>query len=138
MSHRYLKIKVCELGEEVRIIKRNMQATKRKYKKLEAKQKFAAAEKEKAIFWGYHFHKVFGSNQYLENRSSQLAYAYLRGKKYRQVEQKTNPLYFIDDNKRIYLNYPFNVMESRIVRMVNDFGPNAVSLNDIRRWLVAE
>lgn len=79
----YLKVKIKSLAEEARIIRhqeRSFKARARAAKKTETKQALYGT------FWGLKGHRIVDVRN--EQRSTLLAYGFIRGRRYSQLEQK--------------------------------------------------
>ena len=124
----YLKIKIKSLAEEAIIIRNE----ERKWKKrgLDAKrnQKQEKSDKFYDTFWGLREHREGIVRE--ENRAASIAYAYIRGKSYEQIEKNLGP-----NNKAVYygkyrnrFSYGQHISRSdvlflRAARLVQKYGP---------------
>lgn len=72
----YLKVKIASLAAEAKIIR----AMEKKYRRS------AEGSTRRRIFWGLRDHRT--SDVRREARSAQLAYGFLRGRTYRQIERE--------------------------------------------------
>lgn len=133
MSTVYLKIKIKSLAEEARIIRKEESHYKQKRRMYMEKQGFEEKYKTSdTIFWSLRDHRRQPVGT--ESRVALLAYGYLRGRKYRQMETPPkkegkcpNPL------------HTFNL--SRLVDLVVKYGPikdrDAVS-TALTKWVKEE
>ena len=87
MSITYLKVKIKSLAEESKIIRKEEWKAKKQYRYWANKQ---GGEREyrtaNDLFWGLRNHRHAPVGR--ESRSALLAYGYLRGLKYSQIETK--------------------------------------------------
>jgi hypothetical protein len=85
MSHKFLKIKIKYMANEAQIIRFEENKTKKEYRYLSAKQgredEYQRALKE---FWDMRHHRTFDLRR--ESRSTLVAYGFIRGKSYANVE----------------------------------------------------
>jgi hypothetical protein len=141
MSYRFLKVKIKNLGDEIKDIKLEEFKSKKSYRRLKARQGFEEAhQKEVSLFWKFRGKREECS---LEARDSHLAYAFLRGQTYRTVENNGNPVhkwYWSYDKKQHIPIYSIDL--SNIASMVNRFGDlhgdDRVDELVIERWILAE
>lgn len=90
----YLKIKICSLAEEAKIIKRE----EHRWWKLTGKKEIYGKDPNEYLFTKSLFKKdhplVFGLREHrihvvrTECRSANIAYGYMRGRAYKQIEHK--------------------------------------------------
>lgn len=85
MSIKYIKVKIKSLAVEAKIIRHEEHAAKQQSRFLKAigspEAEYAAARK---LFWGLRDHRTIDVRT--EARASLIAYGFLRGKRYRQIE----------------------------------------------------
>lgn len=94
MSTIYLRVKIKDLGEEARSIKLEELKRKKRNRKIFLKTGINPNDggivdhkyRTDDVFWGLRHHRVWDVRR--EARASQLAYAFLRGRSYRQVEKE--------------------------------------------------
>lgn len=108
----YLKIKICSLAEEAKIIRRHE-------RRLKAKPR-APGELPPAAWWGLNSHRRFDVRT--EQRAALLAYGFLRGRRYRQIEAKCHEP---PDWKRV-------------CQLVDKFGGMSDDKNKLAEWAKAE
>lgn len=118
-----LKIKSIHLGEEAKIIKRHERAMKAKAKWLRNNAQAENAAKTAKILSNLHEHRVKDVRN--ENRATFLARAYLENRAYATVEQKR-----LVNKEQIFTN----IILPRVVKMVNKYGEQTVTLADIVKW----
>lgn len=118
-----LKIKSKHLSKEAQIIRFEERKIKRRARELRAEQKHETADLMMRTHKNLQNHRTWDVRN--ENRATYLARAYLAGKDYKSVEQSRKP-----EN-----NYTFHVyIVPRIKSMVNKYGPNEVTTDDIVTW----
>lgn len=123
----YLKIKIMSLAEEAIVIRNEENKWRKKAKKARDKQLNGYAENHESIYWGLRCHSE-GIVRF-ENRAASLAYAYIRGKTYEQVEQ--NPGYMNYTQAFVYepkFATSQRITKSdqlflRVARLVQKYGP---------------
>lgn len=119
----YLKVKAKSLMEEARIIREE----ERKLKKIPWEKR----RNEYKYSWGSHFtDPINGLNLHRkwdvrnEARATHLARAFLKGKKYKQVEPKCK-----DPHMRDHYILP------RIVKMVQKYGDKKFTKDHVKNWV---
>lgn len=81
----YLRIKIISLAFEAKAIRRDEKYYLAKARRRAAAQK--SGDQAKEIFWGLRRHRIIDVRR--EARASYLAYGFLRGRTYKQLEAKT-------------------------------------------------
>jgi hypothetical protein len=140
MSIKYLKVKIKSLAVEGTIIRKEEHKAKKQYRYLKL---IAGKEKEYqealGTFWGLRHHRTADVRN--EARAAQWAYGYLRGKRYRQVESKSNigKRYSIKENHYFYIHGDIHAyIIPRVVKLVNKYGHTKVEASHIEEWLTFE
>lgn len=114
----YLKVKIKSLAEEAKIIRAmEKKATKRNWTHVEPRLGY-----EFKIANGLHYHRTHDVRN--EARASQLAYGFLRGKKYATLEIPK----VVDD-------YNYKLIQKRTAEIVKNFGGYA---SEVEAWFAAE
>lgn len=80
----YLRIKIISLAFEAKAIRKDENYYLAKARRRAAAQK--PADQAKEVYWGLRYHRVFDVRR--EARASCLAYGFLRGRAYKQLEAK--------------------------------------------------
>jgi len=81
----YLKVKVLSLAEEAKIIRR-LEKRRLKYARKDKKE-HKNSDLNYQIYFGLRSHRIFNVRN--EARAAHLAYGYLKGLNFQQMEQKT-------------------------------------------------
>lgn len=136
MSIKYLKVKIKSLAVEGTIIRKEEHKAKKQYRYLKL---IAGKEKEYhealGTFWGLRWHRVFDVRT--EARAAQWAYGYIRGKRFRQIENKSN--IGQRNGNGYYFHHDINqYIIPRVVKLVNKYGGMTVEKEDITKWLTAD
>lgn len=122
MSIVYLKVKIKSLAEEARIIRKEENKAKYQRRYLARKQ---GSEEEYSIanrlFWELRWHREDPVGT--ESRAALLAYGFLRGRTYRQIEALPQK----PKLGKVY--YPPNW--KRVVDLVHKYGPAKQSREDV-------
>jgi hypothetical protein len=134
MSSKFLKIKIKTLTGEIKNIKLEEHKTKSQYRNLKTMQGYEAKyQKEVSTFWGLRRHRTKLS---MKSRDSHLAYAYVRGKKYRQTENNGNPvrtwIWSYPDKSYVPIYW---IDIENIARMASEYGDIEVDGSEIARWV---
>jgi hypothetical protein len=80
----YLQVKVQNLVDEAKDIRKREQKARWQARATRGREKFALAERFTTVNQGLHLHRVYDVRK--EARSSHLAYGFLRGLKYHEME----------------------------------------------------
>lgn len=113
----YVKVKVVSLADEIARIHREEGRVKKRYRWNKNKQGYEVKHaRDVTCFWGLRDHRL---HLRTEARAAQLAYGYLRGRKYRVVEcNSTEKWWNIGTEK-----YPaYHPTFRRTVRLVEKYG----------------
>lgn len=132
-----LKVKLKSLASEIKIIKHEERKTKARYRDLKGRQGFENKyDKTVDLFWDLRSHR---NGLSLDARDSHLAYAYVRGKRYRQAENTGNPVHrwFWSYQKKEHVPI-YAVDLSSIARMASQYGGIEVDEAEIARWIHEE
>lgn len=121
MSKRFLKVKIKSLAAEAYIIRREERRAKSECRWFRHKQgQEANLMQAESVFFSLKHHRTFDIRD--ESRSAQVAYGYIRGKSYPNVENAT----------------PFNPPTwNRVVDLVVKYGPNKDRnkvIDDLKNW----
>ena len=106
-----LKIKAKSLAEEAKIIRKE----ERKLLDIPKNSEYAISETELT------FHRKWDVRN--EARATQLAIAYLKGKKYKDVERKIH-------DRELLLVYIF----PRVFKMIQKYGDGKIKQFDLKKW----
>lgn len=118
MSKLYLKIKIKSLAEEAKIIKKE-ELKQRAFKRYSlGKQGLMKAHDEAAkIFFGLKDHRI--NVVRFECRAAHLAYAFLRGQRYSDIENNTRANLFVaQPNGHFNMNNPEQNLWKRVARLI--------------------
>jgi hypothetical protein len=134
MSKIYLRVKINSLCEEAKIIRR--EENRRKYKFIktpDGKLRKRRIVTDDTVFWGLRTHRTEELRK--EARCAYIAYAYLRGKSYRETEN--NP-FWLKPNRTTLRYDPFRPNWSRVADIVLKFGPQKLPkealILELERW----
>lgn len=139
MSVKYLKVKVKSLAEEARIIRKEEHKARKRRTWASVRQ---GREEQERIgyeeFWGLRHHRT--GIVRTESRASLLAYAYIRGKKYSQVETKAKVFSIMTPNMKFHVvKEEFNpVLIPKIVKMVDKYGTEKIDNLKILNWITED
>jgi hypothetical protein len=136
MSIKYLKVKIKSLAVEGTIIRKEEHKAKKQYRYLKP---IAGKEKEYhealGTFWGLRHHRI--SDVRNEARAAQWAYAYIRGKRFRQIENKSN--IGQRNGNGYYFHHDIGMyIIPRVIKLVSKYGGKQVEREDIVKWLTFE
>lgn len=139
MSKVYLKVKIKSLAEEAYIIRNEENKAKKQYRWASNNQGHEEIYRTAhEIFWGLRNHRTINVRN--ESRATQLAYAYIRGKKYSEVENNSNVLHKYDADNFLFDAEFLMKIVPRVVKMVNKYGyatngGNVVTEETIINWI---
>ena len=108
----YLRVKIKSLAAEARIIRKE--------------ERLALEFRNRSLYDGLHTHRVRDVRD--EARATQLAYAILRGRDYRDVEP----------NARQLSDWDFRQLAARIVKMVTKYGGRTYEHSELKAWMDAK
>lgn len=137
MSTTYLKIKAKTLATEARYIRKEEHKVLRHSRWLRNFEDTEDARQQAYDrFWGLHSHRTNELRK--EARATYLAYAFLRGVPYSQVENTADPQsWFLGKNGNQYIVHPhLQETVNRISKMATKFGNQPVSTETINSWLL--
>lgn len=134
----YLKIKIKSLAAESKIIRREENGKpvrlfadipRKSLLRVERKQLRAERQKHRHNEWyGLHRHRIFDVRQ--ESRVAFIAYGFLRGRAYKEIEN--NPHWLVEPHDRPKPDF------NRVVDLILKFGPALKMPRDIIKNQVAE
>lgn len=119
-KRRLLKIKLKSLATEAAIIR-----------KEEEKAKHSKRPEVQELRREMHDHRV--KDLRLESRATGLAYGYIRGKKYRTIEPRSD---FGNSAQDVVLAW--GMMEPKIHAMICKYGSQKIPVDFVTQWLTAE
>ena len=138
MSITHLKIKAKTNMAEARYIRKEERKVLRHQRWL---QNFEDTEdaRQQAYdrFWGLHSHRTNELRK--EARATYLAYAYLRGTPYSEVENTADPQsWFIGKtgNNELIVHPHLQSTMTRVAKMASKFGTEPVSSETISNWIL--
>lgn len=138
MSTKYLKIKIKTLAEESHMIRKEEFKVKRNYRAIKERQGLEDAyHKEVDVFWGLRHHRTGPVRA--ETRDSLLAYAFIRGQKYRTAEATGEPIAKFIWDYRFKTHVPmFNFNLNNIARLATKYGEREVTASEIESWVLKD
>lgn len=139
MSVTYLKVKIKSLAEEAKIIRKEENKAQRNYNWLKKRStrtdEYSNQEVIKVFRLCYELYHHRKSPVGTEARYALIAYGYLRGRKYSQIEQ---PKKKISVNKytdpkvgKVYLDDA----AARSFKLINKYGPKKITFEEFEAWL---
>lgn len=123
MSTTYLKVKIKSLAEEAKIIR-----------KEELKARGYNPELRRGLY--EHRIKPVGS----ESRAAFIAYGFLRGKKYSEIERPVNKFglskwTYVDRITNEPVTKYYSNIPRRVFSLINKYGTKAVTFEEFEAWL---
>lgn len=139
MSITYLKVKIKSLAEEAYIIRKEERKIKKNLDWLKERRtrtdEYSNAEYNRAsnIYNGLYLHRK--SPVGTEARYALIAYGFLRGKKYSQIEQPKVPINTLKytDAKQGKVYYSQDA--ARPFNLINKYGPNRITFEEFEKWI---
>jgi hypothetical protein len=138
MSQIYLKVKIKSLAEEARIIRREERRV------LSSFEYVKKIEGEKGLKTRIEFYEKLREHRKhpvgTESRAALIAYGFIRGKKYKQIERPKNPWTLQRANRLCRTNpkttevcYWEHIIE-RAFTLINKYG-KGVTMDDFDKWI---
>ena len=125
----YLKVKIKSLAAEATIIRKEENKAKGSFRYLKNKTGMEDEyRREQAKWFGLYSHRTQDVRK--EARASQLAYAYIRGKSFSDVEANTNPFVY-----HSVMKWELSSLGTRIAKMATKYGDKEVTRDDIIEWI---
>lgn len=124
-----LKIKAKHLAEEIRIIKFEERKTKLRARQLRELQKPVNYLENKLN--DLHYHRTWDVRR--EVRATNLARAYITGKKYSEVETNTKYTKTVDNDTKYFYSPDIKLL-NRVSKMVSKYHTKT-DIKDIVNWL---
>lgn len=133
--HIYLKVKIKSLAEEAKIIRKEENKAKASFRWLRNKQ--GKEQEYEDQFFLYHSLRAHRKEPVgTEARAALIAYGFIRGKKYKQIEDIKNPSKHLI-TKRYYdakREWNFIGFTNKVFTLINKYG-KGVTAEDFIKWL---
>lgn len=133
----YVKVKIKSLADEAIIIRQAERKQKTKYQKIQARKKGNWEQSYNKVvntFWGLRDHRTIIVRN--EARAAQIAYGFLRGKKYNVIEN-AKTVSFIQGKPTFEYYFKYNILP-RVIGIANKYSTATVKpgADEVENWII--